>query len=69
MYNCMVLHSPNVGKFGWGTWASEKKKKTLAHDPRPTLHLVQVHGPRLRAGMSAWDTQPSACPKTGLPSS
>ena len=25
MYNCMVLHSPNVGKFGWGTWASEKK--------------------------------------------
>ena len=27
MYNSMVLHSPNVGKFGWGTWASEKKKK------------------------------------------
>ena len=19
MYNCMVLHSPNVGKSGWGT--------------------------------------------------
>ena len=26
MYNCIVLHSPNVGKFGWGTWASAKKK-------------------------------------------
>ena len=52
MYNCMVLHSPNVGKFGWGTWASEKKK-TLAHDPGPTLHLFQVHGPGLRARMSA----------------
>ena len=42
-----------------------KQGKILAHDPGLTL---QVHGLVLRAGISARDTQPSTCPKTGLPS-
>ena len=57
----MVLHSPNVGKFGWGTWANTQKKKknegkTLAHDQGATPHLVHIHGLGPRARMSAWDT-------------
>ena len=46
----------------------EKKKqgKILAHDLGLTL---QVHGLGLRVGISARDTQPNTCPKTGLPGS
>ena len=63
MYNCIVLHGPNVGKFGWGTWASAKKKKnkkkegkTLVHDPGLTPPLVQVHGLGPQTRISAWGT-------------
>ena len=56
MYNCKVLHNPNVDKFGRGTWAStkpKKKKKNLAHDPGLTPQLVQVHDLRPQAEISA----------------
>ena len=49
MYYYIVLHSPNVGKFGWGTWASAKKKiffkkkreKERRRKVKP-LHMTQV---------------------------
>ena len=27
MYNCVVLHNPNMSKLGRGTWAGTKKKR------------------------------------------
>ena len=27
MYNCVVLHNPNMSKLGRGTWAGAKKKR------------------------------------------
>ena len=40
MYNCVVLHNPNMSKLGRGTWAGIKKKRNKQTNKNP-MYPVQ----------------------------